>query len=45
MTIAGVQLAEISETCAYRDIIAIGRQEGLEDGRPEGKRRKRQPWY
>jgi predicted transposase YdaD len=36
MTIAGIQLAELSETRAYQDILAKGREEGLEQGREEG---------
>ena len=32
MTIAGIELAELSETRAYQDILAKGREEGLEEG-------------
>jgi predicted transposase YdaD len=32
MTIAGVQLAELSETRAYQDILAMGREEGRQEG-------------
>ena len=36
MTIAGIQLAELSETRAYQDILAKGRVEGREEGLEEG---------
>lgn len=36
MAIAGIQLAELSETRAYRDILAKGREEGWIAGREEG---------
>jgi predicted transposase/invertase (TIGR01784 family) len=36
MTIAGIQLAELSETRAYQDILAKGREEGRQEGREEG---------
>jgi hypothetical protein len=32
MTIAGIELAELSETRAYQDILTKGREEGLEKG-------------
>jgi predicted transposase YdaD len=32
MAIAGIQLADLSETRAYQDILAKGREEGLEKG-------------
>jgi predicted transposase YdaD len=32
MAIAGIQLADLSETRAYQDILAKGREEGLEEG-------------
>ena len=37
MTIAGIQLAELSETRAYQDILAKGRVEGRAEGREEGR--------
>ena len=36
MTIAGIQLAELSETRAYQEILAKGREEGREEGREAG---------
>jgi predicted transposase YdaD len=36
MTITGIQLAELSETRAYQDILANGREEGRDEGREEG---------
>jgi hypothetical protein len=36
MTIAGIQLAELSETRAYQDILAKGREEGREEGLEQG---------
>ena len=38
MTIAGIQLAELSETRAYQDILAKGREEGRQEGREQGVR-------
>jgi predicted transposase YdaD len=32
MVIAGIQLADLSETRAYQDILAKGREEGMEEG-------------
>ena len=39
MTIAGIQLAELSETRAYQDILAKGREEGREEGWSRAARR------
>jgi predicted transposase YdaD len=38
MAIAGIQLADLSETRAYQDILAKGLKQGLEQGRQEGFR-------
>jgi predicted transposase/invertase (TIGR01784 family) len=40
MTIAGIQLAELSETRAYQDILAKGREEGREEGIQKGGQRE-----
>jgi predicted transposase YdaD len=40
MTIAGIQLAELCETRAYQDILAKGREEGLEQGLDKGGQRE-----
>jgi len=37
MAIAGIQLADLSETRAYQDILAKGLKQGLEQGRQEGR--------
>jgi predicted transposase YdaD len=37
MTIAGIQLAELSETRAYQDVLANGREQGRFEGREEGR--------
>jgi hypothetical protein len=42
LTIAGMELTEISRTQACRDSITIGRQEDLEEGRREGLREGKQ---
>ena len=36
MAIAGIQLADLSETRAYQDILTKGREQGREQGREEG---------
>jgi len=40
MAIAGIQLADLSETRAYQDILAKGREEGLEKGLEQGGQRE-----
>jgi predicted transposase/invertase (TIGR01784 family) len=37
MSIAGIQLADLSETRAYQDILAMGREKGRVEGRQEGR--------
>jgi predicted transposase YdaD len=40
MAIAGIQLADLSETRAYQDILAKGREEGREEGLEQGGQRE-----
>ena len=40
MMIAGIELAELSETRAYQDILAKGREEGREEGLEQGGQRE-----
>jgi predicted transposase YdaD len=40
MAIAGIELAELSETRAYQDILAKGREQGREEGLEQGGQRE-----
>ena len=42
MAIAGIQLADLSETRAYQDILTKGREEGREEGREQGREQGRE---